>query len=758
MSTAYGRSSRQAALQPTSPPSLSPRAPFIPWPVPAALFLALGIAMAVWGWHWLATLSPLLLAPYGLLLRRHQGRYYGLLLLSLVAMLLGFSRYQLWHNHRPAISTYIGQTLQLTGVSDGRYLRIDSPESLRSGRIALSPRQEAGWLELTGHVQEAPGKRNPGGFDYRAYLRRRGVFAQLRVREVTAHEAAAAGLRERLRQGVTAGLTPRRAGLLQAMTLGVRDDLDDLRDIFAASGLAHILALSGLHLGIVVAVMGLLLRFLGRWRYPLMIALVLGFVLLVGATPSIVRAGIMASAVLLTLWQGRGRMDTWLSLALAALLSLLWNPALLLDLSFQLSYLAVLGILLLAQPLLRRWSPCQQASQPVAWYRPRQLIVAAVVVSVAAQAYSLPLVLHTFSALPLLGPLVNIVAIPLATLLLPLGFAAALLGLLSLPLAAALNQLTSLVAAALIGVADLASSQPTLYWGEIAAEGFALYAIAAAALTLMVRELLRPWRALLIVSIAMGSSMFITAQQPLPEIVYLDVGQGDSVLIRLPGRKEILVDGGGAPFSDFDVGGRIVVPALRALGVSELELVIATHADRDHMEGLVSVINAIPVQQLVIGTANPDIVVFNELMEAAAQRGVPVMQVRRGEMLRIGEAQLDILNPPQLPFDDENENSVAFVLRWQERAEALFLGDISIAIEAELAFPDLNIVMAGHHGSRFSTSAAMLEATRPLHAVFSYGRNNYGHPHPTVLARLERYGVRVHETYLQGAIRIALDP
>ncbi len=357
--------------------------------------------------------------------------------------------------------------------------------------------------------------------------------------------------------------------------------------------------------------------------------------------------------------------------------------------------------------------------------------------------------------MPLFGPVVNIAALPLATLLVPLGFSAGLLGTVSLPLAALLNQLTAPLAAALIWAANTSADWPSLGWGEIAPVGFVYYGVGAFALALVTLGKLRPWRGFLVVAAALTASTFTPAPNGNAEIVFLDVGQGDSTLIRLPHRTEILVDAGGSPFSDFDTGENIVVPALRALGVDELELVIASHADTDHIEGLASVLRAMPVGRLVIGYPSADSGVFSALLEAAEARGVPVTEVRRGEVLRVGDVRLDILNPPQEPFEASNDNSVAFVLN-ALGTRALFLGDLPSEIEDTLAVPDVDVMMVAHHGSRFSTSDALLTAAKPETAVLSYGRNNYGHPNPDVLARLGAHGAEVFETSEAGAVRLPL--
>ncbi|MEM6431070.1 MAG: DNA internalization-related competence protein ComEC/Rec2 [Deinococcota bacterium] len=689
--------------------------------------------------------------------------------LCIVLAPLGFIRFDAWQQRDNPIAPYIGETMQVTGRSDGRYLTVHTPSDLRGVSVALSPQGSValGDAVLEGVWLEPAGKRNPGGFDYAMFLRRRNVLGQFLVQEVIAdgeRVGFVGRLKQRLHVGVTRGLRPEAAALMTAMTLGIRSELGDLQDSFAKAGLAHILALSGLHVGILMTALGWALSSVGMWRYPLLIGLLLGFMALVGLSPSIVRAGLMGTAVLVSLWLGAGRVHPWQALGIAATLTLLVFPAWVFDLSFQLSYLAVAGILLLTEPILERIrkGATLELQQARNWRNPstwplRALIYGSVSVSIAAQALAVPLLLHHFGRLPLFAPFVNVLAIPLATLLVPLGFAAGLVGLILPPLAWLINVITQPLASLLMFIATTTGNLPQLYWGEILPIGFIYYTVGALGLTLALRSALRWWRGLLLVCVAIVCSMVTAPAQRPPEIVYLDVGQGDSVLIRLPNRTEILVDGGGSPFSDFDVGQNIVVPALRAMGVDELELVIASHADTDHIEGLSSVLAEIPTQQLILGVDATGDPVYDTLLRSARRHRVDTRHVRRGEHISLGDARLDFLSPPVIPYANDNDNSLVFVLSYQEQPKALFLGDVSTNVEAQLAFPDVDIVMVGHHGSSTSTSAALLAATSPQTAVISYGRNSFGHPHPDVIARLHAVGTHIYETYRDGAVRVPLE-
>ncbi len=735
----------------------APKTRFIPWSIPAALFLIIGILIANVGLPWFVCIPWLVAIALPVLLSNKMKVWRYIAILALLIP-VGFVRYQIWQAQTNPLEHMLNQRVTLSGFSDGRYLKVDGYKT----RIVMSPQGKVGVGQVTvkGELFLPSGKRNPGGFDYQGYLRRRGIFNQMYVREVVEFAPANLGLKERLRQGVTNGLGERSAALMQAMTLGVRDDLGDLREIFAASGLAHILALSGLHVGILITALGFALSPLGRTRYPILIVVVIGFMFLVGPTPSVMRATFMVVAVLTTLWLGSGRIEAWPALALAAVISLLINPSLLFDLSFQLSYLAVMGILLAASPVMNLFFG-EKHTQLKNWDW-RVLVVGSMVVSSSAQFLSLPLVLSNFGSLPLFSPLVNVFAIPIATLLVPLGFIAAVVGAVLPPLAFLLNQITGLLSGSLIWLADIGASLPSLVWGEISAIGYAFYYIAAVALILALHKRMQAWRALLILSTAILCSMSSTTEQQPPELVYLDVGQGDSALIRLPNRVEILMDGGGSPFSEFDIGARTVVPALRALGVDELEVVIASHPDTDHIEGLVSVLERMPVQQLVIGIPKEGKPLFDELIAVAKRKKVEIVEVRRGQVMHLEGARLDFLNPPNEAYAEDNNNSVTFVITIDAQSgqkkdyKALFLGDLASSVEQELAFPDVDVVMAGHHGSPHSTSEQLLRAAQPEQAILSYGRNTYGHPSREVINRLESFNVIIQATHEQGAIRIPL--
>ena len=400
---------------------------------------------------------------------------------------LGFVRERSWQAAPDPLAGWVGAQVTLSGDWDGQSLHLSDPPSA----VALSPkpRGPAGRLSVRGRLVRPDGRRIPGGFDYAFWLRVQGIREVLVAAEVRRLEPER-GVRGWFRRGLSVNLTPRQSALLRAVELGERNDLSqatfndglNVRDAFARAGLAHLMALSGQNVALLIgALTWLLSRLLPlRWtwaRYPLLLSALAGFLWLVGPAPSITRAVLMGALVLLSLWLGRGKLDVYGVLGLAAIASLLYQPGWLFDVGFQLSFLAVLGLSVSARVaalLPERW--------PL-WLR------LALVVTPCAELATLPVVLHTFGQLPLLSLPANLAAAALMSILVPLGYLAGLLG----PLAMLINWALGPLADALLWLVGVFGHGPVLGWGLISPAGFAVYAVFAAAAVLTLYRRLPLW-------------------------------------------------------------------------------------------------------------------------------------------------------------------------------------------------------------------------------------------------------------------------
>ncbi len=559
-------------------------------------------------------------------------------------------------------------------------------------------------------------------------------------------------LRARLSERFDSSLTP----LALALLLGDRIDLDPaLADAFAGSGTLHLLAVSGLQVGFLAALMHLGLGLAGLAPRPRAVAT--GFLLavytaLVGAPPSIVRGALMAVVVVWARADER-RISMWQAWGLAALAVLAWHPLDLLDLGFALSFGAVAG-LLAGAPLDRLLS--RQGSAP------GRLLASGLIATTASTLGTLPIQAAAFGWIAPAGFPVNPVAVPLSCLSLPTLWMALLADACGIEfLARPLTQTAAATIGALEAVVALGGAgAPIWVPGEV---GWTVGSTGLFALALATARS-RP-------RLAMGAAAFglaLLLATPADrfrgwEVVWLDVGQGDAVVIHFPDGGTWLVDAGPAyPFGD--AGRSVVLPYLRRRGVSRLDWLITTHADLDHVGGASSVIRGLPVSRWGSPMAVDDNRAWLELLAASA-RGPSAVTLRAGQRYRRGGVAIDVLHPapewvPVDAWDDRrpaNEGSVVLLMSLGP-CRLLLTGDLGEPGETALVerLADslaADLLHVGHHGSRYSSSAAFLARVGPDAAVVSVGRSNrHGHPHPDALARLAAAGAHVYRTDRQGPI------
>lgn len=642
-------------------------------------------------------------------------RWLGLLAYTLVVLHLGLFK-DPW-------ASQVGQWVRLQGTLREGFLHTPQGQVY----VRYFPRLQDGNYILEGHLLHPQPKRNPGGFDQATWLRGLGVQAVLQARQVVQFEPPAPDPRQWFQQQLVAGLSPSAAALTVAMTLGERRELGETYGEFQRAGLAHALALSGLNVAILAGFLVLVLYRFGHWRYLVTLGLLLVYLLLVGPQPSLVRAVIMGGLVLLGLFLGKGKVAVLPALSLTLFIHLLLEPHAIFSLSAQLSYLAVLGMALVLPrlPRLQGW---------------KNWLWASVSVTFAAQTFILPLLLHHFHQLPLVSPIANLLVLPLLNLLVPLGFMKLVLGgFLAWPV----EWLSQLV----LGLVGWLSHGPQLRWGEIGPTGFVLYFMGILPLLAALYGHIHWSRAgELAVTTILVSLLSQTLQRA--EIWQLDVGQGDATLVRLPGRVEILVDGGR------DWAYPRLEGALRALGVDDVDLVIATHSDADHVQALPLVMQNFPVGTLVTGPKVRGDELDDALRQAARRQGVRVIQAGAGTQLEMAGARLRFLGPQGREAMD-NDRSLVFVLEYRGR-KALFTGDAPLSAETGWRGEKVDILKVGHHGSDSSTGEPLLQSFQPRVALIGVGNNPYGHPSQSVLERLNQHGVEIRRTDLEGAIRITL--
>ena len=568
--------------------------------------------------------------------------------------------------------------------------------------------------------------------------------------------AIEAWIRARLAARYGTALAP----LAVALVIGDRRDIDPgLTDAFALTGTLHLLAVSGLHVGFLAALLAAALSF-GRmspaaqagWTTLALAA----YTSLVGAAPSVVRASVMAGLALASR-AGEREVSPWQWWGAAACGMLAWRPADAFDLGFALSFGSVGGLIALRGPLLAILGAAGRGPA-FRW------ISAGVVATTASSAGTLVVQSAAFGWLSPVGFLVNAVAVPLCGVALPLVWVGLALDA-ALPEALA-GPVSSAAGAAMGALTLLVSwvSRVSGAWvpGPMGWATASLAVLGGAAL--LARRL--PGVGILLA--ASGLALAIASRPPRGpawEVTWLDVGQGDAIAIRFPDGAAWLVDAGRA-WDGGDEGRRTVLPWLRRQGVRSLEWLVTTHPDLDHIGGAGSVLAGIPVRRWGSGGPVGSNEAYLDLVAGAGSARVPRAEaLRAGRRLEQGGVQVDVLHPsadwvPRDPYASRipsNEGSAALLMS-RGPCRLLLTGDLGHPAEAALvdALGDslrADLLHAGHHGSRHSSSAAFLARVRPQVVIVSAGAGNiYGHPHADALDRFQRIGAAVHRTDRVGTI------
>ena len=578
-------------------------------------------------------------------------------------------------------------------------------------------------------------------------------------------------IRARAEAALDRGAPAREAALAHGFVLGEEDGIDAAtKEDFRRAGLSHLLAVSGQNVALLALLAMPLLAALGlplRSRLVWVLGLIAVYVPLAGAGPSIERAGIMGALSVLATLAGR-RPSRFYALAVAAVVLLALEPGIAADVGWQLSFAAVLGILLLARPL--RGSIAAALGRG-GW---RRTLAEAAAMTIAATLATAPLIAFHFEAVSTMTLVANLLALPAVAPAMWLGMASAAAGQVPGFPVEALNALSAPFLAYIAQVAAWCGRPRWAYLhlhlgpGGLVASYAAIAAVAVVVAAMRssrcVRGLARtPGRTAsafragvaLAVLVAIALLLFgagAGASPPLDSglrVSVLDVGQGDAILLQPRGAPAVLVDGGPP--------GDELAAKLRGAGVERLGAAVITHDQSDHAGGIRELLGAMPIDRLLYGVLHRP-----TLLEARAA-GAAVARVAEGSELRSGGLRLEVLWPPRELLvgphrgEDPNQLAVVMVARWR-RFSMLLTADA----EAEATPLDpgpIDVLKVAHHGSDDAGLGTLLDRTRPRLAVISVGADNpFGHPTPGTLATLASHGVPTLRTDLDGTVVIDVGP
>ena len=605
------------------------------------------------------------------------------------------------------------------------YQHLASPWSLIGREISFS-----------GNLSIPSEAGNPRAFDYRQYLLSRGIHYTCTTEAffATAEETdpyyrikrTIIEKRESYMQQLA--ISTEAEGVLRGLLFGDKTHMDEeVYEAFRKNGTAHVLAVSGLHVGILY---GIYRRIRERWKSRLLTGAFLAFLFLYGTTAlwsvSVTRAIGLIFLVVLGRTVDR-RYDLLTALSAVALISMIKNPYVIFGAGFQMSFLAVLSIVFLQKTF-------------------RKVVGEKWAAAFAVQAGLFPYMAYTFNYVSFVGILCNVPVIFLASILVPVGMAGFAGFLLSGSVMPGISSLLNGVTSLMVWCNHLFSAEGILSF-DVVSPPLWLVILSYGVMFFVTSEYFhiyfyrREWKRLLAVLLCILVSAFAGFMADLTpfdkaELIFVDVGQGDCLHVKTPEGRQVLVDGGGK--FGYNTGEKILKPYLLKNRIEEIDLAVATHLHLDHFAGLEELSACYPVKKMITeGRAGQKIVLEDDYW-------------------------LEILWPKvQNPdTEDENQNSLIFMVH-HGGLKTLVTGDITAEGEVMLLDAyrgtdklEADILKIAHHGSPYSTSDVFLKAVHPKVAVISVGKNNYGHPSEIVIEKLQENGIMVFRTDLDGAVGI----
>ena len=699
--------------------------------------------------------------------------------------------------------------VRLQGCKDGEFLRP------AFGRVQLTTTEGGPHFSFASIIRFKTRLRlptdfnNPGGFNYTRYCKARGIDHLGYIGDpkwitvigaVKGHHIRK--FIERLREHISESLPVIKdddiRGVAKALLIGDGSSItENVKDDFRRSGLMHLLVISGLH----VAFIAMALFFVFKWIFilvpgfalkinilkPSAAFTILGvwfYAYLTGAEVSVIRAAIIATVYLAGIIRDR-RQDIFTSLALAALIIIAASPYAIFDVSFQLSFVAVLAIAIIYPRLVERFSCLRPAPNEIFFTKAKRYALETAAVSVAATIGVTPLLSYYFHYSSLIGILANVIAVPWAGFIItPLSLIVSLSG-------GYFAELWSHMLIPLVKTASIASSfsRPltlavTPPWVAVVAfYGFILLVCHPA--TKLRRFFTSPaFRmtavfvcfAVILSSFAIQHNWFFKGLK----VTFLDVGQGSSIVVNLPTGKVMVIDGGGTVSSSFDIGKMVIAPYLWHEGITHIDRLVLTHAHLDHYKGLAYLAEEF----------SPEAIIWNGIAPSPSNEDdwsdedSEVLSDWQGFVERIDRADVPFILPARRSFGgrwskDENveffnTRSAGDNLNNASLVTKITYGDISFLLTGDIEEDaekflsktliidyrsQITVLQISHHGSATSTTETLLNAFRPEYAVIQCGRNNrYGFPNKQVLERLRERGVKIFRTDFQGAITFSAKP
>lgn len=744
--------------------------------------------------------------------------------------------------------------IKTDGLSDTYYIMADSivsSEFAYKGKIGIVIYTSAGkerknnpgntdhiyldyingdYICMSGTVSVPDSATNPGTFDQYIYLRNKGYYLCISNGTIESGnhrpysiEGFLYGIKNRCTKIIDNSFDSESAGIVKAMLVADKSTLDkNIKKLYSENGIAHIMAISGVHVAIIGMTLYGFLRKLKIGRLisgTFSIAIIILYGIMTGMSSSTERAVIMLILSIAAEYFGR-KTDAPTSMGFAMIIMVLGNPYVILDAGFQLSFAAITGVTVVAPQLrkLLRMFKCfikeadekkKQKHKKIMSLRKMILkLIDALVVGIASFITTTPVIIYYYYQFPPYSILINLIVIPLVSLIVGGSILVVLTGLFFTGAAVVMTYPVRLILFGYKYLCIFASGLPgaSVLVGHISIGMVFVYYLSVVLIFAILRMIRigKTERGGPILYLMLATVLFLTVVYEVYsydkslKVVYMDVGQGDGVLLRTSGHGGILIDGGSS--SNKRVGEYVMVPVLKYYGVSEVEYAFVSHGDVDHVSGLEYLLNEEQSGVHVVNLVLPeygDQDALQELKSEATANNVNIIYMKPGDNITYNHQHAETINIECLYPDEEagqgvlDTNNLSMILKttitWDVREadienlnkssdsdaslSLLFVGDAGIAAEKRLIelygknslgeIPDsiaCYILKVGHHGSRNSSGSDFLKRVSAMYGIISCGKDNrYGHPHAETLERLKMADTKYMTTKEHGAIILSIE-
>ncbi len=628
-------------------------------------------------------------------------------------------------------------------------------------------------IELVGNFKLAQERRNPGGFDYRFYLKTKKIYGivttkntkKLKENNVNIISMIANKTANVIKNQSKKLLKNKEACLLIGLLIGDTDEIDEeTKEDFRNSNLTHMLAVSGLHVSYVLLGVNYIItkvKIHKKLSKIIVMLLILFFILVTGATPSVLRAGTMTIYLIIGGIFYR-RISVFSSLNLSLLVIIIMNPYCLLDVGLQLSYAGTIGIVYL-YPIIKEKIYNKANS---------------ILITISANIVIIPIMLYNFNTISLTFFISNLLAGPIIGIIIILGFSIIIISLIFFPIANIFSKILNLLIILFLNTAKACANLPFSKIFIITPTLKFIFLYYCLLVFIIIKERIqiriniklrnKVIATLIILVIINPIKYFSNIKQSNLKIYFVDVGQGDSTCIVTPKNKVILIDGGGnSKDENYDIGKQTLLPYLLDKKINKIDYCIVSHFDSDHCGGLMYILKNLKVKNIIIGKQYEEYENYKEFIKIAKDKKINIRVVEAGEKITIEKnLYIDVLwpiNREKMVIQNAiNNNSLVFKLKYINFS-MLFTGDIEEIAEKEILdnykenteFLKSTILKVAHHGSKTSSTKEFINIVKPKYAVIGVGKDNkFGHPSNVTIENLRTINTEIYRTDEMGEISI----